>query len=106
MQYNFVDLTGKRFGRLTVIKRAENDKYSTARWLCKCDCGGETITSSGHLNSGHTKSCGCFSREVASEKALKNKCFYAHGLSNNKTFRRISYIRTSMKARCYNPKKS
>lgn len=104
MQYNFVDLIGKRFGRLTVIKRAENDKYSTARWLCKCDCGGETITSSGHLNSGHTKSCGCFSREVASEKALKNKCFYTHGLSNNKTFRRISYIRASMKARCYNPK--
>lgn len=104
MQYNFVDLIGKKFGRLTVIKRVENDKYSAVRWLCKCDCGGETVTSSGHLNSGHTKSCGCFAKEVARQKSLNNKCFYKHGLSKDKTFNRLSYIRTSMKARCYNKK--
>lgn len=104
MQYNFIDLTEKKFGRLTVIKRVENDKYGTSRWLCKCDCGGETITSSGHLNSGHTKSCGCYNKEIAKQKSLGNKHFYKHGLSKDKNFKRISYIRTSMKSRCYNPK--
>ena len=39
-----IDLTGQRFGKLTVIKRAENAKSNTSpRWLCHCDCGGESI---------------------------------------------------------------
>lgn len=38
-----IDLTGKRFGKLTVIKFAENDKYSRPKWLCKCDCGNEKV---------------------------------------------------------------
>jgi hypothetical protein len=33
------DLTGERFGRLVVVKRAGSDKHGTAMWLCKCDCG-------------------------------------------------------------------
>ena len=40
----FVDLTGKRFGRLTVISRAEKDKFGHPRWLCRCDCGNDTIS--------------------------------------------------------------
>ena len=38
-----IDLMGRTFGRLTVIKRAENDKWQKARWLCKCECGTEKI---------------------------------------------------------------
>lgn len=59
----FIDLTGKTFGRLTVIERAENDKRGGARWLCQCECGDKTIASSGHLKTGHTQSCGCFCKE-------------------------------------------
>ena len=36
---NFIDLTGQKFGRLTVIKRVENTKEGRAKWLCQCECG-------------------------------------------------------------------
>lgn len=55
----FVDMTGQRFGKLVVIKRAENNKSGAAMWLCQCDCGNEKIVSGGSLRSGGTKSCGC-----------------------------------------------
>lgn len=55
---NFKDLTGMRFGQLTVIKRAENIGDRCA-WLCKCDCGNETMVKSIYLTTGDTRSCGC-----------------------------------------------
>ena len=65
-----LDLTQKRFGKLTAIQRAakRNDKYT--RWICQCDCGNITEVRTDYLTSGHTTSCGC-------EKA---KCFYKHNL--------------------------
>lgn len=57
------DLTGKRFGRLTVISRAENRKDGKARWKCLCDCGKETIVYAYSLKRGNTKSCGCIRSE-------------------------------------------
>lgn len=57
-----VDLVGKRFGKLTVIRRMENNSTSSAQWLCSCDCGGETVTTTSALNSGHKVSCGCASK--------------------------------------------
>ena len=62
---NFESLVGKRFGKLEVIDSAPS-KYGKAHWLCKCDCGNETIASTGGLKSGHTQSCGCYQDEVAS----------------------------------------
>lgn len=99
---NFIDLTGKKFGRLTVIKRVENSKNGSARWECKCECGKKTITLANHLKDGHTKSCGCYSKEVAKNKALNNKYFYKHGLFSDKKYVRLSHILNSMKKRCYN----
>ena len=64
-----IDLTGQRFGRLVVIKRvkpAESDiafPNTSAYWLCKCDCGNETIVVGSALRSGNTKSCGCYRSE-------------------------------------------
>jgi len=55
----YSDLTGQRFGRLTVIRRVENPFDSHAAWLCKCDCGNETVVLSCNLKSGDTRSCGC-----------------------------------------------
>lgn len=54
----FVDLTGQKFGRLTVIRRADN-KTDKVRWLCKCDCGNYHTTITNRLKSGLCKSCGC-----------------------------------------------
>ena len=52
-------LIGYRFGRLTVIKRVENNKSGSAQWLCECECGNECVATTSILNSGHKKSCGC-----------------------------------------------
>ena len=53
-----LDLTGQRFGMLTVLRPANNIRKRTA-WVCKCDCGRETVTATVHLRNGHSKSCGC-----------------------------------------------
>ena len=51
---NFIDLTGQRFGRLTVIEKYDNNK-----WKCQCECGNIVNAFTGHLNAGNKKSCGC-----------------------------------------------
>ena len=61
-----IDITGKKFGRLLAIGRIENDGRGESRWLCKCDCGNESVVLGSHLRSGRTVSCGCYSKEVAS----------------------------------------
>ena len=90
----FIDLTGQRFGKLTVIKRIENDKYKNARWLCRCDCGNENKVTTNMLRRGNSKSCGCLSRDMTSERNL------THGMT--KTPEYSTWI--SMKTRCYNKK--
>ena len=69
----FNDLTGQRFGRLVVIKRAEdlitdNGNVFT-RWLCQCDCGNKVIVLSSALTREErpTKSCGCLQKDVSSQ---------------------------------------
>lgn len=58
----FIDLTGQKFGKLTVIEKAENKGGRTA-WRCACECGNETIVSSTGLKGGNTKSCGCLRKD-------------------------------------------
>lgn len=59
----FIDLTGKRFGRLIVIEREKDSALPSGQkrrmWLCKCDCGNEKIIGGNDLKRGNTKSCGC-----------------------------------------------
>ena len=64
MGRKLIDLTGQRYGRLTVLKRTENGNHGQTCWLCRCDCGIEKTFQSDNIRSGHTKSCGCFRREV------------------------------------------
>lgn len=59
-----IDLTGQRFGRLTVIERTANSKSGQTRWKCVCDCGNETIVYTQNLKRGHTQSCGCSHENV------------------------------------------
>lgn len=54
----YKSLIGQRFGMLTVIARGEN-KGKTPRWICKCDCGGYSLSMTGNLKSGISTSCGC-----------------------------------------------
>lgn len=63
-----IDLTGQRFGRLTVVSRAENyvsptGKSRHLRWDCICDCGNKCTVYGDALKAGRTKSCGCLQKE-------------------------------------------
>lgn len=86
-----IDLSGQRFGRLTVIERAGSDKRKNVLWLCKCDCGNTTIVNRCSLKSGNTKSCGCLRVDII--KATHT----THGGSNTKLFRSWNNAKT----RCY-----
>lgn len=83
-----IDLTGQKFGRLTVVKRAENTKDNKAQWLCECECGNTKIVRSVSLKSGDTKSCGCI-------RENQNK---THGKSKT----RLHTIWANMIQRCLN----
>lgn len=58
-----VDLTGKKFGRLTVTRRNGSDKRKRAMWLCKCGCGNKITVRGTDLTNGKTKSCGCLRKD-------------------------------------------
>lgn len=60
-----IDLTGKKFGRLIPQYYIKGGK-----WHCICDCGKELDVDTRNLNSGHTKSCGCYQKEKASQNAI------------------------------------
>lgn len=72
-----VDLTGKQFGKLTVIMRLENYRQENGRtrtrWLCRCKCGNDYVADGDHLKSGAITSCGCFRREVSSNIGKQRK---------------------------------
>lgn len=86
----FIDLTGQKFGRLTILSRAENDKYGNARWNCLCDCGCSKTVLGAALRIGSILSCGCLHRErVRRKKKILNN--------------RLYNIYYNMKSRCYNP---
>lgn len=58
MGRHIIDMTGKTFGKLTVLRFVDSDKRG-ARWLCKCECGAEKIVLGHRLRKGDLKSCGC-----------------------------------------------
>ena len=67
----FIDLTGEKFGKLTVIKRVENSKSNEVQWLCSCQCGEKPIVKSKGLKRRErpTRSCGCLNKEGNSAKS-------------------------------------
>ena len=70
-----LDLTGQRFGSLTALRPAKNNGTRTA-WVCRCDCGQESIVDTTSLRTGHTKTCGCQSgtclEKFRNRKVFKN----------------------------------
>lgn len=85
-----IEMPQKRFGRLFVICRAENDKTKKPTYLCKCDCGKTTVVRGKLLRNGHTKSCGCLRYERLAMSIKK------HGYSMTSIYN----IWSGMKDRC------
>lgn len=75
---NRLDLVGKKFGRLTVIKFDSKDKRGKLKWLCRCDCGKEKVVLGSRLKDGNTKSCGCLRIEKVKQR------FTTHGYTKGK----------------------
>ena len=67
MVHNFIDETGNRYGRLTVIQRSPRHKKK-AHWICQCDCGTITTVVGYSLRSGNTQSCKCLRAELLGNK--------------------------------------
>ena len=96
----FIDLTGQKFGRLTVIKRAENYTppcgKTQVQWYCKCECGNFCTVSGTHLKTQKVFSCGCYQKEKAKETATHK--FTSHGASKESIYK--TWI--NIKSRCFN----
>lgn len=60
---DFDDMSGQRFGRWTVIKRAQDNLSGNTAYLCRCDCGSEEVRGGRDLRCGRTRSCGCLRTE-------------------------------------------
>jgi len=92
--HNFIDITGQRFGWLTVIECTQRRTHRKPLWRVVCDCGQETEVTANHLRTGNTVSCGCHKRKqlnrrthgdasrhektgaYRSWKAMRNRCRY------------------------------
>ncbi len=103
------DISGMKFGRLTVLSRCENINGRVA-WLCRCDCGAEKKIPAKPLKSGATTSCGCYRRECSvalggnPEYIAKRKLSGAtHGQARRgeKTNLYLTWLR--IKKRCNSP---
>lgn len=84
------DMTNQKFGRLTVISRADNSANGKTMWNCICDCGKKTIVSATNLRTGAVKSCGCMRKETIA------KSNYKHGQRRT----RLYNIWAKMRYRC------
>ena len=80
-----LDLTNRKFGKLTALVRVENNSHGKAVWSCLCDCGNYCIVNTSELRRGRTTSCGC------------NRA--RHGMSKT----RFHNIWLAMRNRCNNP---
>lgn len=83
------DLTGRRFGRLTVVAEEDVRWNGNVVWLCKCDCGNYTRVRASHLKRGGVMSCGCLNQSIITR----------HGESDT----RLHHTWACMIDRCTNP---
>ncbi len=88
-----ISLTGRRFGRLTVLAPTSNLGDRT-RWSCACDCSAPVSVRTDHLLGGKTQSCGCHNQAV--RRAQHGKT--THGMSTSREYAAW----TQAKQRCYN----
>lgn len=88
-----IELTGKKFGRLTPLSIAGKSKRGCNLWECMCDCGNMTTLSASEIHKGITLSCGCLRNEMTSKR------FSTHRLCKSEEYKSWR----SMKGRCLDP---
>jgi hypothetical protein len=93
----FLDVTGKRFGRLTAQWPAGRTIW-VIHWLCLCDCGNLRVVALGALRNGNQKSCGCYKQDFQRKRHLRHG-HTKHGQSPTSTYTAWA----NMLKRCDNP---
>lgn len=93
-----INLTGQRFGRLTVLGRAENGRHKEIRYNCVCDCGTQRIVFRNSLISGSTQSCGCLQKTYV-KKLCESRRKYNKPTRGDRLYR----VWKGMRERCGNP---
>lgn len=113
MHGNMNDLTGKKFGRLTVLRDSGKRAGIAVKWLCKCECKKLVEVRGANLVTHKARSCGCLKKEMAGEQMRKMRLgvtgikspVYKHGdACGNHQRTRLYRIYNNMKCRCYNNK--
>jgi hypothetical protein len=97
----FIDMTGLKVGRLTVLAQMGNDRYGAALWTCRCDCGGQITARGASLRNKGVQSCGCLHIEQATRHATEVLAPMAvkHGAHDTREYG----IWANMRDRCNNP---
>ena len=90
---SFVDLAGKKFGRMTAISPEGKSNSGQIKWRAICDCGRVKIVNGSFLRNGHTTSCGCIAAEKVGMRSRKHGFTYDY---------RLYRIWKNMKNRCRN----
>ena len=97
------DLTGLRFGKLTVIEQAPDHIAASGRrktmWECRCECGNTITCATYSLTSGHTRSCGCIKDDPEYRRALSERNT-KHGDAKTQSRERLYRVWSAMKRRC------
>lgn len=91
-----VDIVGQKFNKLMVLRYHSRTKHGESKWVCLCDCGKESITTTAKLRSGHAKSCGC----IRSEATKKSRTTHGHFVGNKKSPEFNCWWK--IKERCFN----
>lgn len=94
-----IDLTGKRFGKLTVLEKVSKTPKGQAIWLCVCDCGNLCNKRADVLKSGNSNSCGCYRKErgrATIENALRERTRNAKQVKSERLYK----VWRSMIGRC------
>lgn len=94
-----IDLTGQRFGRLTVVERAANSASGHTCWRCLCDCGNVKVVQGSALKSGDTISCGCYNIEICTNRIAK---WQIESGADNRSKTKLYWVWVAMRNRCNN----
>lgn len=94
----FEDLTGKKFGRLTVLDLSEKKSGRKSYWVCECECGNKKLVRSDSLKRGQVKSCGCLKDEQNKINLVRT----THGDTPRGSHKRLYETWQGMKQRTYN----
>lgn len=89
-----VDMTGKKYGRLTVLGRDYTIIHTHAHWRCLCECGNEVTIRGTSIRQGDYVSCGCYRRDRGADMMTKHEMYY------HPSYQTWNHMMT----RCYNEK--